>query len=504
MYRLGLHRYTLLAVLLIAFTGLVTLVAPTDPDVWWHLRDGQLILNSGVPTTDVYSFTAYGRPWFAQEWLTEVVMYVVKSAFGYGVLSIVFGLLQALGGLLVYKLCRYMGAGRLLALLLLMLYTVFATPTWGVRPQVVTPALLGTFYLVLLAYRRDPSRVRLLWILPPMMLLWVNMHASYIVGMALLGVFVVGEAANNYIYRPERPTPIKPLLACALGCAVVTLANPYFVELWTYPLSYVVHGTGNPLLKYIQEWQSPNFREPRDLLFGISVVLLGVFGVTRPASEREATRWRFPLGARVDITEALLIAGFTLAAFQAIRFIPIYGLVALPVLARPVAAVWPALSRQRETMASAVEGRINWAVAVVAIVGAFVFLVNLPQAQTGQEPRTDTLFRYPAAAANYIDRVPGPGHMYNDFGWGGYLVYRLYPHRQVFIDGRADMYREGVFEDSIMVEGASPAWHEVLDRYQINYALTATGGPLDNALAHEPGWVVGHRDGVAVVYRKAN
>src|SRR3954462_13244906 len=80
----GLHRYSLLAGLMIAFAGLVTFVAPTDPDVWWHLSNGKLIVMSGVPTHDVYSFTANGRPWFVQEWLTELAMYGLKSAFGYG------------------------------------------------------------------------------------------------------------------------------------------------------------------------------------------------------------------------------------------------------------------------------------------------------------------------------------------------------------------------------------------------------------------------------------
>src|SRR5437867_13219696 len=104
--RRGLHRYSLLAGLLIAFVGLVTFVAPTDPDVWWHLKNGELILASGVPTHDVYSYTANGRPWFVQEWLTEAIMYSLKGAFGYGALSLLFGLLQAAGGLLVYRLLR--------------------------------------------------------------------------------------------------------------------------------------------------------------------------------------------------------------------------------------------------------------------------------------------------------------------------------------------------------------------------------------------------------------
>ena len=106
----GLHRYTLLAALLVAFVGLVTFAAPTDPDVWWHLRNGQLILESGIPTHDVYSFTAGGREWLVQEWLTEVGMYLLKGALGYGALSLLFGILQAAGAAIVYILLRRMGS----------------------------------------------------------------------------------------------------------------------------------------------------------------------------------------------------------------------------------------------------------------------------------------------------------------------------------------------------------------------------------------------------------
>src|SRR4051812_29714482 len=234
----GIDRYTLLAILFIAFVGLVTFVAPTDPDVWWHLRNGQLILDTGIPAHDVYSFTAQGRPWLVQEWFTEVLMYGLKSVLGYSVLSLLFGLLQAAGSALVYLLARRMGAGRLPALLILMLYVVFAAPTWGVRPQVLTPVFLGIFFWALLAYRAEPTRSRVLWMLPVLMVLWANMHASFFMGVALIGAFMVGEVANNCLSRPERPVPVRPLLLTLVGCELATLINPYFLELWTYPLTY--------------------------------------------------------------------------------------------------------------------------------------------------------------------------------------------------------------------------------------------------------------------------
>src|SRR5437868_3305500 len=138
-----------------------------------------------------------------------------------------------------------MGGGRIMSLLLLMLYFVFAAPSWGVRPQVLTAVFLGGFYMALLAYKREPSRVRLLWLLPPLMTLWTNLHASYFMGIALIGAFIVGEFANNRVYHPERPTPLRPLLFTLAACLLATLLNPYFLQLWSYPLTYALSGTSN-------------------------------------------------------------------------------------------------------------------------------------------------------------------------------------------------------------------------------------------------------------------
>lgn len=498
----GLHRYSLLAGLLIAFVGLVTLVAPTDPDVWWHLTNGNLILSSGVPTHDVYSYTASGRPWFVQEWLTEVMMYGLKTVFGYGALSLFFGLLQALGALIVYRLLRHRGAGRITSLVLLMAYFVFGAPTWGVRPQVLSAVFIGAFYLVLTLYKADTSRVRLLWLLPLLTALWVNMHASYFIGIALIGAFAVGEMANNFLYRPDEPFPVRPLFATVAACLIATLANPYFIELWSYPLTYMLHGTSNPLLRYTQEWQSPDFHDPVNLVFGLSLVLLAFVGITRPVQAVSRQEWRQGLLRRLDVSHAIILAAFTVLALQAVRLVPLYGVIALPLFAGGLAGMWPALSDNNETPPNRVEGRVNWFIAPLGVALIAILLVSATPAQTGLEPRTDTQFKYPAGGAEYIEGLLQPVNMYNDFAWGGYLIYKLYPQHKVFIDGRADMYREGIFDDFITVQNVSPGWREVLDRYDVNLVILQHGTPLGYALDHDAGWKIGYKDGVSVVYKK--
>ena len=508
--RASLHPYTLLAALLIVFVGLVTFLAPTDPDAWWHLRNGQLVLEQGIPERDVYSFTAQGRPWLVQEWLTEVAMHALKSTLGYGALSLLFGLAQAAGAVLVYLLLRARGARRQLALVLLMFYLVFAAPTWGVRPQVLTPLLLGTFYLLLTLYKQEKIPARALWALPVLMVPWTNMHASYFMGIALVGAFIVGEAANNYLYRPPKPVPLKPLLLALAGCLVATLANPYFIGLWTYPLTYVAQGTSNPLLRYTQEWQSPNFHEPINMVFAASLVLLALVGIARASAssrgtpEREGER----SGVRVDVTDAILLAAFTLLALQAIRLVPLYGLIVLPLLGGAVGRAWPAMSREREEEAVGSGARaggrawVNLAALVTGAAAISWFVVTSPAAQTGPEPRTQTGYVYPVGAADYLSGLNEPVRMINNFPWGGYLIYRLYPQHLVFIDGRADMYREGIFEDFISAQDTKPGWREVLDNYGVDLAVFPPGSPLDYALAHEDVWEVAYRDDVSVIYRR--
>lgn len=477
-------------------------VTPTDPDVWWHLRDGQLIAASGIPSHDVYSYTATGRTWLVQEWLTELIMYGLKQTFGYLSLTVLFAILQAVSAWVVWLLLRRFGASRIVALLLLLLYLTYAAPTWGVRPQVLNPILLGGFYLILLAYREQPQRARLLWLLPIITIFWVNLHASYFIGVGLVGAFLVGELINNWLYRPAQRTPTLPLLLTLTGCLLATLLNPYFLQLWTYPLTYVTSGTSNPLLRYTQEWQSPNFHDLSNLVLVASFVLLALVGITNSASDAERGRWRVNLSRRIDITELIILAVFTFFCLQAVRLMPVYGVMVLPLLAGGLARTWPVLSRDGEQPPTSVEGWINVGVAVVATAVMLLLFATTPSAQTATEPRTDTEYAYPAAAANYIATLPPGTRLYNNFAWGGYLIYRLYPQHFVFIDGRADMYREGIFDDFMVVQNVGVPWRSILDRYGVNTVIWPPGTPLDYALAHEPGWHVGYRDSIAIVYQK--
>ena len=149
-----------------------------DPDFWWHLRTGRLILHSGFPSSDVYSFTVTGHTWVTHEWLSEIIIYVMQSAFGYAGNALLFGAVT-LGALaLMYRLGREAGAGTKVLVALLLLSTVNLAYFITVRPQLFTWLFFAAFIYILERHERG-EKARL-WLLPPLMAIWVNMHLGWV------------------------------------------------------------------------------------------------------------------------------------------------------------------------------------------------------------------------------------------------------------------------------------------------------------------------------------
>ncbi len=179
--------------------GLFTMAARgiTDPDVWWHLRTGQLILqNHSLFHTDPYSFTRFGQPWINHEWLSED--FAVRFVSGRGIWRTDRGLCRRHRRHFLLVFAR--SAGRpYLASLMTLWGAVASAPSWGVRPQMFS-LLLASIFLVLL--EASEQRPKLLWWTAPLMLLWANLHAGYPIGLAFIALFLLGEALEAAI-SPE-------------------------------------------------------------------------------------------------------------------------------------------------------------------------------------------------------------------------------------------------------------------------------------------------------------
>ncbi|MBI4491277.1 MAG: hypothetical protein HY690_00585 [Chloroflexi bacterium] len=441
--------------------------ANTDPDYWWHVRTGQYIYETGtVPRADIYSYTIVGQPWVAHEWLAELLFYLVQRNLGYVGNVALFGLLAALTWLAVYATCRRRGVGEVGALVLTLWSFGLAMGSANVRPQALTTLLLALSALLLTRYKQGHSRA--LWLFPPMFALWVNLHGGYVIGLALLGLAILGEGLTLAGRQPA--APLRPLLLTAALSIVTTLLNPHGLEALLYPLSYV--GTGNGFLRNIAEWQPPDFRDPSLLPLAASLLLAMTLGLGRR-----------PLG----FTETAWALGFSLLALQAARHAALYAVVVLPLLGARLATEVPAF---RRSLASWRRPGLVTLIWPLVVAGACLSIAARAAGdgagpQLGREPGAAT---YPSGAVAYLRTHDPGGNLFNEYGWGGYLVYHLYPQRRVFVDGRTDAYGKEFLNRYGALVQLAPGWRQVLDRYDVRLVLVKKESSLAVALQDDPAW----------------
>jgi hypothetical protein len=462
--------------------GLFVLAARnvTDPDVWWHLRTGQLIIhNHRVFHADPYSFTRAGQPWVDHEWLSQVLIFGLYKVAGWGGLISGFTAIIAVGFLLVFL----RSPGRPYVAGAITTWAALASvPSWGVRPQVFT-LLLASILLLLL--ERSYQRPKLLWWTPPLMLLWVNLHAGYAVGIALLLIFLIGDALDR-AFRVEEPaltsTRFRSLTLALVACIAIVPLNPYGTAMYRYPLQ-TLHSRA--MLAYIGEWLSPDFHQGRYA----AVLLMMLATILLPAISPR----------RLHARELLLLAVTTYAALRSVRHIPIYVLVAAPLLSAMVHAKLQELGKAGLFDRQSPMTQTKFVVNAMLLAGFLAFTVGRVNYVVGRQTRTEET-EFPAAAVNFLNSTRLPAPMMNHYNWGGYFIWKLYPEYKVYIDGRADVYGDSFLDEFASVYYLKgQTWRTPLERWNIQTVVLPPDAPLVTALGTLPGWRQVFADRQAVV-----
>jgi len=465
----------------ILFLGIFTLAARniTDPDFWWHLRTGQYIVEThSVPHADPFSFTRLGHPWIAHEWLSEVLIYSIYRAASWGGLIVVFAALTSVSFSFLYLRC----AGRPYVAGLMVLWAAFVCrPTWGVRPQTLSVLLASLLLWVL--ERPNRTRRALLWIVP-LTLLWANLHAGYSLGIALLVLFVLGGWLDGLFgFAPwvEVHGETRWLSLTLLLSLSVVVFNPNGWRLYGYPFA-TLHSAA--MQKDIAEWFSPDFHRGEYLPLAAMLIAAVVF----PYVSRQRMRPR----------TMLLVGVSGYAALQSVRLIPVFALLAAPFLAEQAEGFVHSLSRNSgsgELRALNVSKLVlHSAVAIVLIVLSSLQVRQIVRRQPESEGAA-----FPEAAVSFLRDHRPPGPLFNDYNWGGYLIWKLYPDERVLIDGRADLYGDEFIEEYAAAYNLTGEWQKSLHRWQIATVLVPPQSALANGLLATGDWKVLFRDTQATI-----
>lgn len=453
-----------------------------DPDVWWHLRVGQWVAQNGtVPTNDPFSLPGQQKSWVAYSWLYELLLYGLVKAFGLAGIIVYRVAASLLVVAAVHSLIRRLEARWLVATGLTALAALCLAPLMSERPWLLTILFATLTLRVIVELRTQEQSAWWVWTLPLVYVLWANVHVQFVYGLFILALALVAPLIDSPLERVVASGSAATaysrgwwrLMGLAAACAVATLINPYGVKLYFVVLEYA---TQPGPFRYVNELKALEFREPTDWL------ILALSGAACYALGRR----------RVNAFEVLLLLGAAYFAFRARRDVWFLALAGLYVLA----TTRPASSGGRDA------SPLPW-LAKGAIVGMLTALALLlawgrDLSASGLQRRVANVF--PVEAAKVVRERGYEGPLYNDFNWGGYLIWAM-PEHPVALDGRTNLHGDERIERFGRTWCALPGWREDEDLSAAGVVIAAVDSALAEQLRHDErfGQPI-HEDRLAVVF----
>jgi hypothetical protein len=481
-----------------------------DPDIGWHIRTGELILQThSIPHTDPFSSTMQGQPWFAWEWLYDLLLGLLYRSAGLNGVNWLCAVLVASTFTLLLSQLIKRGSGLLLAVVLMLLSECAAIIHLFARPHIASWLFTLLWFIALERWAQGNIPRWLPWFFPLCMLLWVNLHAGWIVGLVLLGIYTLSAGVESW--RAKDPFAgvkcaqrAQTMALAWISSALATLMNPFGWRLYGHIYGYL---GDRYLMNRIEEFHSPNFHFWPARCFGILLVLTFIAwsGRSKP----------LPLAH-------LLIALFAVyAGLFSSRNLPVSSMLLVlligPTLWESFASLaqrpgaWPWLRARVQGMVEfshrmggqelQMRGHL-WP--IVAVIAALV--VCWQGGRLGSRQLVHAHFdpkHVPVAAVDFLEKEHGTDPIFSTDSWGGYLIYRLYPQRLVIVDDRHDLYgSERVRQLLILMQG-EPAWRQILDKLHARTVLLPANSTLASLLREIPQeWQVKYEDSRAIVFEK--
>ncbi len=458
--------------LVLTFFALIIILSITKVqslDAGWHIRTGEYIFTlHRIPFHDNFSHTAQGKPYLPTHWLFSLILFLVSKYFGITGMIILKAAVISLTFLAIFKILQKKGVSANLAVFIMGFIYLSSQSRFILRPEIFSFLFLATFYLLLERYKISGNG-KLLLILPILTVIWSNLHAGVLFGLILLGGFVGAEflTGNKRVYF------LMLLLVTLLASGV----NP---TLFRY-IGYVASHLGTYERLGIFEFQPTAFEmNPYFWIYLLIFILSSI------------CRFR-----KLGLFEGVISFSFAYFAARNFRMVPFFMLVSSPVLARNLSFFKGHFIRLKRVAP----------VAMTAFVILFAFFScrdkGLNSFGLGINERT-----FPVKGASFLAESNLSGNIYNDIGFGGYLIWNLYPRYKVFLDGRLSLY-EDIYDEFSAADGNDAKLKGLLDKYDVNIALVSYpyerrgNFPIMSIFfSINEKWVLVYWDDICMVYAK--
>jgi hypothetical protein len=457
----------------------------SDADVGWHIRTGEYILDHhAVPHVDLYSFSKPNAPWYAWEWLTDVLDGSLHRIAG---LKGIVLLAAVLIGLFALTLVRRMVARDthlFIALVVALLSVGGCSIHFLARPHLMTLLLLSISVWVIEGDRKRPnSRI---WWLVPLTVVWTNLHGGFLSLIVVLGLATVGSAIEAWFGSNGTIRDAVRYGKLTLACAAASLVNPYGWNLHKHVVEYL---RSDWIRSVIQEFQSPVFRSENMLQFE-ALLLIGLI-----VAGAQFRRWK--------IVEGLWIVFWAHMALGSVRHAPIFITVTAPIIAAQLSDWWNAWTAHVKK--SSLPGILNLMAADAikgfrrtsawpAVAVAALILMGPPM----KWPQDFPEFVFPVKIVRAHSDLILRSRVLTTDQWADYLIY-VNPAQKVFVDGRSDFYGPEVGNDYLRLTAGAWDWRPLMDKYRFDLALLPVDSALSQILKLAPDWRVLEDDGKRIL-----
>ncbi len=449
-----------------------------DPDMWWHLKMGQIVWTTHtIPTTDIFSFTTQHHAMVPHEWLGQLLIFAAYQFAGMS--GLMLWLCCFTGAIVIagYALCSLYSGNAKVAFLGALVIWMFATIGYSIRPQMVGYLFL-IFELLLIHLGRSRSPYWFLG-LPPLFALWINCHGTFFLGLVVAVVYALSSFVDFHLGSLAAirwDLRLRRMLILAMTLSFLALfLNPVGYKQVVYPLDAMFNQKA--ILANVQEYLPLNLTSERGILLLVVTATILLLAIIRHSE--------------LYLDELILLfIGIWLAASHN-RLLFACGILAAPTLSRMLSRSWESYDHENDRI---------WPNAVLIGLTIAVAWIAFPS------PRNLTAqieAKSPVKAVEFIKAQNLSGPMLNDFTFGGYLLWEL-PEHPTFVDGRADVFdATGVLQEFGNWANLNSDPNELPDSYHIQFCLLSSGMPVARVLPLLKTWKIVYSDDLSVILVRA-
>jgi len=466
-----------------------------DGDTGWHIRNGERIIDTGVvPHSDVFAFGSAGHPWFAWEWMSDVMFALLFRSGGLKAVTVFCGITIAFSVSVLFRHMIWRSVGVCIALPVALLSVGASSVHYLARPHVLGLVLFAVAAWIIDRDRTSPSRIDLA--LPVLLLLWVNCHGSFLAGLGMVGLRTVEQVIQ---WRGSRDHAdwkhLKRLAAVLVISWAATFCNPYGWHLHAHAIEYL---RSSWIQATVEEFQSPRFRSESMLQYEI-LLFAGLAALPSLIRRKEI----YP------ICVILLWAHESLAS---VRHVPLYCLAASPFIATWLQNTWNRrLRRSQTTSLLATFHAINstwkpWSsgFTVWPLILCVCIAATAAKRFSPDEPVNFPANKFPVKLVNgNLARLSAGGpsiRVFSSDQWSDYLIFRFHPGVRIFFDGRSDFFGpwRGRAYQKLMAGSLDSA--SILERENVDLALLPKDWALSAVLRTHSQWWIADEDDQAVLF----